>query len=375
MPIEVESPEQIGYNKIDYNLSESSVTDAHLQDLHITFENLVLAYSDHLGKPELRALVAAEGVRLTPGDVLITVGAASALFIVNSVLLKPGDHMIVAFPNYVTNIETPRAIGCKVDTLKLEFESGYHLDFERLAALMTRQTRLVSLTCPHNPTGSMMTEAELRQAIELVESRGCYLLFDETYREMSFSPPLPRAASLSSHVISVSSLSKTYGLPGIRLGWLICRDQQLMETFLAAKEQIFITNSVVDEEIAYRFLLDKGTHLQRVKTHINANFAVIKSWMGSQSKLEWIEPSGGVVCFPRIKADVALEIDDFYRLLLERYKTFVGPGHWFESDRRHMRIGYGWPSADALTTGLQNVTLAIEAAEALVNELPANTQR
>lgn len=368
MPIEIESPEQLGYGNIIYNLSESSVTDAHLDELHIRLNDLVLAYGDHLGKPELRALLAADAPGITPDNVLVTAGAASALFMVNTVLLQPGDHMIVAFPNYATNIETPRAIGCQVDMLKLNFEDGYRLDLDRLASLMTPQTRLVSLTCPHNPTGSMMTEAELRRVIELVEARGCYLLFDETYREMSFGPTLPLAASLSPRAISVSSLSKTYGLPGIRLGWLICRDHDLMDNFLAAKEQIFITNSVVDEEIAYRFLLNKAAHLQRIKAHINTQFGIIKSWMAGQSYLEWVEPAGGVVSFPRIKADVALNVDNFYRVLLEDYGTFVGPGHWFESDRRHMRVGYGWPGAAELSAGLNNLTAAIEACQTSAKE-------
>ena len=103
----------------------------------------------------------------------------------------------------------------------------------------------------------MIDEETLRQIIEMIEGKNSWLLFDETYREMSFTSKLPVAASLSDRVISVGSMSKSFGLPGIRIGWLICRDKQLMETFLAAKEQILITNSVVDEEIAYRYLLNK----------------------------------------------------------------------------------------------------------------------
>jgi aspartate/methionine/tyrosine aminotransferase len=287
------------------------------------------------------------------------VGASGALFIVATSLLDRGDRMVVAFPNYTTNIETPRAIGCEVERLELRFDEGFRVDVDRLEKLITPETRLVSLTCPHNPTGAVMKESELSHVIEVVERHRCYLLFDETYRDMTFGKPLPLAASLSQRAISVSSLSKTYGLPGIRLGWLICRDRSLMETFLAAKEQIHICHSVVDEEIAHKYLEKKEERLSEIKREISSKLDILKSWMNVQNDLEWHEPAGGVVCFPRVRLDIDLDLDDFYRVLNVSYRTFVGPGHWFEQDRRHMRIGYGWPTRDRLEQGLQNITRAI----------------
>jgi aspartate/methionine/tyrosine aminotransferase len=102
----------------------------------------------------------------------------------------------------------------------------------------------------------------------------------------------------------------------------------------------------VDEEIAFRFLEERKTHLARIQETIRFHFEILKNWMSSQKDLEWIEPSGGVVCFPRIRKDRAVDVDRFYRIMNEKYKTFVGPGHWFEMDRRYMRIGYGWPKTD-----------------------------
>lgn len=359
MPIEIESPEQMGYGNIAHNLSESSITDVPLRDLNLNLGDLVMAYGDHYGLPELRELVAGEGDGLHADDVLLTVGAAAALFIVNTSLLQAGDHMIVAHPNYATNVETPRAIGCSVTTLPLRFEDGFRLDIDRLEASLTPQTRLISLTCPHNPTGQMLTKAELQRIIQIVERQGCYLLFDETYREMAYGSALPLAASLSARAISVSSLSKTYGLPGIRMGWLISGNPVLMERFLAAKEQIFISNSVVDEAIALHYLRDKAAHLQRIKAHIAERFQITKSWMESQTAFEWIEPKGGVVSFPRIRPDLPVDVDRFYAILNGTYKTFVGPGHWFEQDRRYMRLGFGWPGLDELRGGLANLSRAV----------------
>lgn len=361
-PIEIESSEQYGYDNIEYNLAESSVPDLKMKDLNLDLQNLALSYGDHLGNPELRHYIAKDGKDLTPDQVLITSGASAALFIIASSLLKPGDHAVILHPNYVTNIETPRAIGCKLYYLKLSFEEKFRLDFEKLGAMIKPDTRLVSLTYPHNPTGTTINEADLNRVISLVESKGCYLLLDETYREMTFNTTMPIAATLSSNAISVSSCSKSFGLPGIRIGWLITQDETLMETFLAAKEQIFICNSVIDEEIAAHFMTKKEHIFPKIKEHIQTNFKTIKTWMEKNDYLEWVQPSGGCVCFPRIKSDIQVDLEKFYNLLIENHKTLVGPGYWFEMDRKFMRIGYGWPSKQELEGGLESITKAVQEA-------------
>lgn len=363
MPIEIESPEEMGYGNIECNLTESSFADAALQDLGLNLEDLVLCYGSHTGKTELREFLASESQGLRGEDFLITAGAAAALFIVSTSLLKPNDRLLVAKPNYATNIETPRAIGAEIDFLELKFEEGFRLSMDRLKDQLTPKTKLVSLTFPHNPTGSHLSAEELQDIVKLIESSNALLLFDETYRELSFREILNPAAELSPKVISVSSLSKTYGLPGIRIGWLACRDAALRETFLAAKEQIFICNSVVDEEIGLKFLEKKKTRLPEIHEKIQFHFQILKNWMTSQKDMEWVEPTGGVICFPRIRQDLKMDVNGFYKLLNEKYKTFVGPGHWFEMDRRYMRIGYGWPKTDELRRGLQNISRALKEAQ------------
>lgn len=358
MPIEIEAPEGYGYENIDCNLSESSFTDQRLSDLGININDLTLFYGNHKGKPALRELIA-EG-NSNADDALVTPGAAAALFIIATSLLDKGDHIVVAKTNYATNIETPRAIGADVSFLKLDFDNGYELEVDKLASLITPQTKLVSLTYPHNPTGAMISEEKLKQVVEVIEKQNCFLLLDETYRDMCFVKPLPVAATLSDKVISVSSMSKSYGLPGIRIGWLICRNKKLMETFLAAKEQIFITNSVIDEEVAYRYLRDKEKFYTPVKQTIKRNFEVIKNFMQNQQVLEWVEPKGGCVCFPGIKKEINVDVNKFHEILLNKYSTYVGPGHWFEEDDRYMRIGYSWDKTEKLAKGLNNILKAVE---------------
>jgi aspartate/methionine/tyrosine aminotransferase len=360
MPIEVESPEEAGYDTIDCNLAESSMSDRALGELalDIDLSRLVLLYGNHRGHPALRALLAAEG-ECAVDQVLLTPGAAGALFIVSTSLLGPGDHLVVLRPNYATNIETPRAIGCDISFVDLTFERGWRYDASDIAAAMTPRTRLVSITNPHNPTGTVLDHETLRHIVALVEARGAHLLVDETYRDLSANAARPFATTLSERVISVASLSKAYGLPGLRMGWLMTRDHALNERFLAAKEQIFISGAILDEEIAYRVYRRRSEQLPRIAAEVGRRRRVLGDWMAGERRMEWVEPMGGVVAFPRIRSDAGVDVARFYAILTGERRTWVGPGHWFEQDDRYMRIGFGWPALQELSDGLQNISEAL----------------
>jgi aspartate/methionine/tyrosine aminotransferase len=364
MPIEIESPEQMGYDRIRNNLSESSYTDALLRDigdLSPALKDLVLCYGPHAGHEGLRALIVKDTAAFTKEDVLLTMGAAAGLFIIATTLLEPGDELIVVRPNYATNLETPRAIGARLHYIDLRFEEGFALDLQAVGRAITPATKYISVTTPHNPTGICLSHEELQSLAVLAKENGVYLLVDETYRDMTFGGLLPPAATYGDNVISISSLSKTYGLPGLRIGWIICHDRRLMETFLAAKEQIHICGSPLDEEVAFRYMRQRERHFQRITRDIREKFAIVKTWMQGQDDLEWIEPGGGCVCFPRIKRPGQTDIDRFYRVLLEKYGTYTGPGHWFEMPGHYMRIGFGWPAADRLEEGLKGITESLRA--------------
>src|SRR5437870_10756205 len=164
MPIEVESPEQLGYDTITNNLSESSVADRRLSDLGLELEldDLLLCYGDHLGDAALREVIASGGDGLRPDDVLVTPGAAAALFCTATSLLEPRDHMVVVRTNYATNLETPRAIGAELDIVDLTYDTGWRLDVDEISARVEPgTTKLISVTCPHNPTGTILDRAQL----------------------------------------------------------------------------------------------------------------------------------------------------------------------------------------------------------------------
>lgn len=176
--------------------------------------------------------------------------------------------------------------------------------------------------------------------------------------------PTPLASTLSERAISVSCMSKSFGLPGIRVGWITCRDPDLMETFLAAKEQIGISGSLVDEAIACAALRRKGPLLAAITERVDANRAVLKAWIDERRDLEWVEPRAGVTCFARIRDATGVRMGDFYRVLLRELRTWVGPGHWFGYDDRYMRIGFGWPRRERLVAGLEAISEALRRARA-----------
>lgn len=361
MPIEVESPEQVGYATITNNLSESSVADRRLVDLglDLNLDDLVLRYGDHLGDPALRLAIADLGKGIDPDDVLVTPGAAAALFCTATALLDPGDHMVVVRTNYATNLETPRAIGADVDIVDLRFDDRWALDLDRLdSRVRPGHTRLISVTCPHNPTGTLLSEADLRRLVRIAEDSGSVLVVDETYRDLTHGPRLPMAASLSPRAVSVGSMSKAYGLPGIRIGWAVTTDPDVQQLLLAAKEQIVICGSTIDEHIAGRVLADRERILPPILADVHDRAAVVGSWLQGQDVFEWVPPTGGVVGLVRFRADLAVDEEAFYHHLLADHGTYVGPGHWFEVDDRHFRLGFGWPTLEQLHAGLAGLSAA-----------------
>ncbi len=327
---------------IDYDIGESAVKTLSVMDVAIDLEKVLLRYGHHTGHPSLREVIAEQYSGLSADHIIVTTGASEANFVVVSALVKPGDHVIVEHPNYPSLYEVPRSLGCDVSLLTLKFENRFKPDLDALKRLIKPKTKLVSLTHPNNPTGSMISEEDLRSVIELVESSDTILLFDETYREMGVGDNLlPPAASLSPNVVSIASMSKCYGLPGIRTGWLATQNPFVLESAVAIREQLSISNNTLSEEIALSVLRRKEKFLTDARGRIESNRRLVADWMSEQSDFEWVPPEVGVVCFPRLKKDVAVDPESLFRVLAEKYRTFVVPGRCFEMDERHFRIGYG----------------------------------
>jgi aspartate/methionine/tyrosine aminotransferase len=348
--------------RVEHDIGESAVRYSSVADLGFDLGAVPLRYGHHAGRPDLRELIAGRDSGIAPDDVVVTTGASEANFAVVGALVRPGDHVLIEHPTYPSLYEVPRSLGCDVDLFTLRYEDGFRPDLDRVEAAMRPNTKLISFTHPNNPTGSMIGPGDLEALVGIAERHDCYLMFDETYREMSYPEPLVTAATLSERAITISTMSKTYGLPGIRIGWVTSRDRSITDATLAIREQITITNNAVGEEIAVGVLEQREEWLARTREHVAGNCDLAAAWIDTQDRLEWVYPEAGVVGFPRFRAGIGFDPEDVYRSLVEDYRTFVVPGRCFEMDNRHFRLGFG-STRDNLEAGLANLGKAIAEAE------------
>lgn len=345
--------------RIDIDIGESAVRTLTLRELEIELESLALRYGHHRGHPILRERVASQYPGLSADDILITNGAAEALFSLAAVCLSPGDHAVVEHPNYPSNYEVPRSLGCDVDLFPLRFEERFMPNLSELENRLRPDTKLISLTHPNNPTGSVLSQGGLGAVLKMVSRSGIRLVCDETYRDLTYSEGVPPVASLSKDAVSISSMSKAYGLPGIRIGWIATRDKGLLEAILAVREQVSICNSAIGEAIAAEVLGRREEIVEGTRRRICDNREIVTKWMASQDQLEWVEPKAGVVCFPRLRSGAVRDPESLYRSLVERWKVFVVPGRCFEQDNSFFRIGFGG-AREELEAGLSCLGEAIQ---------------
>jgi aspartate/methionine/tyrosine aminotransferase len=341
--------------EIDCDIGESGTKYQNLNALGIDLGNLDLRYGYHTGNPELRRLISEQYESFSPDQIAVTTGSSEANFAIIASLVGSSDHMVVEHPNYPSLYEVPRSLGLPHDRFRIIYEEQFKPNLQRLEQLIRPETTLVVLTHPNNPTGSVVSEQTLREVVELVESHDAYLLHDETYRELCFGKPPPPAAVLSDRAISMTTMSKAYGVPGIRIGW-VAGPTQIVESVRAVREQITICNNMLGEAIASSVLKEKDAILKNVRLRVRRNFEVLKQWMVKQELLEWVEPEGGVVAFPRLRNGANTE--ELCRLLVTKYRTFTIPGYCFEMER-HLRIGFGG-DAEELSEGLGRLGLTMD---------------
>ena len=344
-----------------YDVGESAIKFLKAGDLGLDLNSIDLRYGHHTGAPELRKGIVEDYPSLGINDILVTSGGAEAIFSICVALLKPGDHVIVEHPNYPSLYEVPRGLGCEVELFKLDFDRQFEPDLDRFEAMITPRTRLILFTHPNNPTGSMITPAQQARLIGIAESRRIHLIFDETYRALAFGEPLAAAGSLSPYAVSVTSMSKVYGLPGIRIGWLATRSREVIEGVLAVREQVTITNSALSEAIALKVLERRDEFVDRALAHVRQNLAIAAAWVEGRNDIEWVRPKGGAVAFPRLRAGRVADPEALYRSIVVDQEVFLIPGRCFDVANRFFRLGFGATAAE-LTEGLRRVGLALDAA-------------
>ncbi len=264
------------------------------------WESLALGYTETRGLPALREEIASTYDGLEPDDVMCFAGAEEGIYLAMRVLLEPGDHVVVLTPNYQAAETIPLDI-CTVTGVALRPEDGWALDVDAIERALRPETRLVSVNFPNNPTGAVPDPAAWERLVRLCDERGIRLFSDEVYRGLELDrPSLPQATDLSPTALSLNVMSKAYGLPGLRIGWIACRDRAVLDKLERAKHYTSICNSAPSEILALIGLRARDRLLERNRGTVARNLPLFADFFAQRPDLfEFDAPQGGCVCFPR----------------------------------------------------------------------------
>lgn len=311
------------------------------------WEQMRLGYTETYGDPGLREAVAATYDHIDPADVVCFAGVQEGLYLAMQVLLDRDDHAVVLTPNYQSAETVPRAI-CDVTGVALRPGSdGWTLDPDEVRDALRPNTRVLSVNFPHNPTGTVLPPAGFQELVDLCEERGTRLFSDEIFRGIERDPArtLPQAADLSPSALSLNGMAKAYGLPGLRIGWIACRDRDLLARLERAKHYTSICNSAPSEILA-RIALSAGDRLRaRGRSIVAGNVPRFEAFFAEFA--DWFEfrpPDGGCISYPRYTGPG--DAETFCRDLVEQAGVLLLPPSIFASDLTpapadRFRIGLG----------------------------------
>ena len=330
-------------------LGASDVEGMHMSDIlaladdetRRLWDGLKLNYTESTGHPLLRAEIAMMYEGLGPEDILTFAGAEEAIFILMSAAVGAGDHVVAVWPAYQSLHEVARAVGAEVTPVLLA-TGDWSLDVDQLIGALRPNTRMVIINFPHNPTGAHIPRQALERIVVACRERGILLFSDEVYRllEHETGALLPTAASLYERAICLGVMSKTFALPGVRIGWLATRDRALLRRCMTLKDYTTICSSAPSEILSLIALRAKDRVVARSRAIVQRNLPVLRSFMERHAEhLSWAPPRAGSTCFPRFRNDV--DAERAAELFIARAGVAVVPGAHFQFDRAHFRVGYG----------------------------------
>jgi aspartate/methionine/tyrosine aminotransferase len=348
-------------NVVDYNLSESGVHPVQLGDLvgePVLIEELLgleLNYPQANGTIELRENIAALYPGAGPDNVLVTVGCAEANYIALHTLLNPGDEMVVMLPNYMQIWGIAHNYGMRVKSFHLQEERGWAPDLAELEEVVSSSTKLIAVCNPNNPTGYILSPAEMDAIVAAAERVGAWLTADEVYAgaEQITDVETPSFWGRYDRLLVMNSLSKAYGLPGLRIGWVV-GPAETVDQIWARHEYTTISTTMLSNRLASLALSPqvRPRLIQRTRDYIRRGFPILKAWMDShQGLFSVIRPQAAAIAFPRYHLEVnSTHLVD--RLMREK-SVLVVPGDHFGMDH-YLRISFGLPPA-YLTAGLGRI--------------------
>jgi aspartate/methionine/tyrosine aminotransferase len=307
------------------------------------WDGLTLGYTESTGHPLLRREIAALYDGLEADDVLVFAGAEEAIFCLANVMFGPGDHAIVTWPGYQSLYEVARATGADVTLHELREESGWAIDLDLLRRQVTPATRLLVINPPHNPTGMLPDRSTYDAVVALAEGSGSHLLVDEVYRFLEFDEAdrLPAGADVVARGISLGVMSKSFAMPGLRIGWLATHDRDLLARCAAFKDYTTICSSAPSEVLALIGLRARDAVLRRSRDIVAANMEALDVFFEDWAdRFSWVRPRGGSIGFPRLTVP-GVTIDDWAAGLVEAEGVLLLPGSQFGFGGNHFRLGFG----------------------------------
>lgn len=340
-------------SKARYNLAMSDVLAYPLSDLPVRIEDLEIAGPGGYGyQPLLERLAIKGGIPVE--SVVSAQGTSMANHLAFAALVEPNDEVLIEEPAYEALVSTARYFGARVRRFPRQFESGFQLDPREIERAITPRTRLIVVTNLHNPSGVRTPDATLRSVGDIARSVGAHVLVDEVYLEACFDSPWQSAFKLGSNFVSTSSLTKAYGLSGLRCGWIFAAPE-LAQRMWRLNDLFGVAAPHVAELLSVAALDHLPQIAARARKQIGTNRLLLRSLLDSRKNLLAIRVDAGTISFPMLASGPA---DAFCQLLREKYDTSVVPGRFFDAPE-HFRIGIGGDTEN-VREGLSRVATALE---------------
>lgn len=340
--------------KARYHLTASDAQTLPLADLlamaddadRRRWESLSFGYIPSEGTRELREAIAQTYDTVQPDDVVAFAGAQEGLYCAMHALLTSADHAVVLVPNYQSMESVPRSI-CAVSGIALHAENDWALDIGEVRAALRPNTRLVAVNFPNNPTGKIAGLRTFEELVALCREREIYLFSDEVYRgiERDDRKRLPQAADMYERALSLNVMSKAYGLPGLRVGWIACRDRDVLAAMVRLKHYLSICNSSPSEVLACVALKNADKILARNRDLTSENLRKLDAFFARHADMfEWYSPDGGCVAYPRYLGKDGVE--HFCARLVDEAGVLLLPASLYRSEllatpTDRFRVGYG----------------------------------
>lgn len=305
------------------------------------FQSVWLGYTESLGSPSLRKEISKIYAAAQPEDVLVFSGAEEGIFLFLLAALKEGDHVVVHAPHFQSLSEVAKGIGSQVSPWIAREENGWVLDLDELRRLVQPSTKAIIVNTPHNPTGHLMSRADFDALNRFAQENNLLLFSDEVYRESEYDPAerLPAAVDYGEHAVSLGVTSKTYGLAGLRIGWIATKNRALYEKIASLKDYTTICSSAPSEFLAELALRHRQTLIERNLGIIQTNLAIIDELFARRPALfSWHRPRAGSIGFPKLLQG---DVETFCDELVKNAGVLLLPGSVYDDNGNHFRLGLG----------------------------------